>query len=605
MKITSLEIKDYPPIKHIKLVGLGNTVIVAGANGSGKTRLKQAIIDAFQGNPSMSLTIQATRDEERTNYFNGPVLSTVQGVQDRVLANYSQSRSYSRGQFVGALVQIDSNRSAETVRYTPVNWLGGDPDDSESALTYYYSPFSNRWGEFMNYIHQKSAARDKKLADELKSNPKNGEKIIEDYPDPLQKYQSIFASVLPGKALQEINPANPREFFYTENGGQSLPFSSLSSGEQEVVKVLFDVARKDIRHSVILVDEPELHLHPTLAFKLIEALKSIGDHTNQYIFLTHSADLISTYYSSGDVYFIDSNQTGANQAHRLSELNRSHDQVIQLMGQNLGLFAVGKKLVFIEGEESSIDRLTYHAIAQTTAPDARVLPVGSVSNLHSLNALEGQIRNSIFGIDIYMIRDRDGLTEQQIGEIQASGRIFCLKKRHIENYFFDPEVLSQVAKDLYLTSEERMLDKANIEIALKTIAKESFNFNLLQNTKDFLAFNHSFEIPTVRDVERKSVEQVKGEIVKAVSDSLEKLSSGLDSRTVLNWISSEETRLKDLLETGGWEYEFQGKIIFSKFCSDIFKEKPIRIRQAYVDVGMKQKPGVFADIIAIFDRIKS
>ena len=72
-----------------------------------------------------------------------------------------------------------------------------------------------------------------------------------------------------------------------------------------MIKVLFDVARKDIRHSVIIVDEPELHLHPTLAFKLIETLKNIGDHTNQFLFLTQSSDLISTYYSTGDVYFID------------------------------------------------------------------------------------------------------------------------------------------------------------------------------------------------------------------------------------------------------------------------------------------------------------
>ena len=143
---------------------------------------------------------------------------------------------------------------------------------------------------------------------------------------------------------------------------------------------MFDFVRKEIRHSVIIVDEPELHLHPTLTFKLIETLKKIGDLTNQFIFLTHSADLISTYYSTGDVYFIDAIQTGANQAHKLSELSHSHNEVVQLIGQNIGLFAVGKKLIFIEGEESSIDRLTYHTIAQTIIPDAKVIPVGSVTN---------------------------------------------------------------------------------------------------------------------------------------------------------------------------------------------------------------------------------
>ena len=174
--------------------------------------------------------------------------------------------------------------------------------------------------------------------------------------------------------MLDIDPASPREFRYTDAEGHELNFSSLSSGEQEVIKMLFDVARKEIRHSVIVVDEPELHLHPTFAFKLIETLKSIGDHTNQLILFTHSSDLISTYYSTGDVYFIDFNADGTNQAHRLSDLSNEHRDVAALVGQNLGLFAVGKKLVFVEGEDSSIDRLTYQKVAQLVDPDVKVIP---------------------------------------------------------------------------------------------------------------------------------------------------------------------------------------------------------------------------------------
>jgi hypothetical protein len=383
-----------------------------------------------------------------------------------------------------------------------------------------------------------------------------------------------------------------------------LPFSTLSSGEQEIVKVLFDVARKEIRHSVILVDEPELHLHPTLAFKLIEALKSIGDQTNQFFFFTHSADLISTYYSTGDVFFIDSNSTGANQAHRLSDLDRSHDQVTQLLGQNLGLFAVGKKLVFIEGEESSIDRLTYHSISQSEAPEARVIPVGSVMSLNALKELESQIRGSIFGIDIYMLRDRDGLTSGQVETLQESGRIFCLQRRHIENYFLDPEILSKVAQDLYLDDAEGV-DQDSIDSALIEIARNSLNFNLLQNAKEYLAMNHTFEIPTVRDVERMSLENLKNSIADGVSESVIRFSAGLDRPLLEAWLQAERTRLEAAVNSGAWKDEFHGKIIFSKFCSEVFKEKPIRIRKAYVDIALRDKPSVFSDIIEIFRHIAS
>ncbi len=602
MKIVSLELTNFPPLKNLKIESLGSTVIIAGANGSGKSRLKEAIIQTLQGNPLMRLTLAATRNEERENYFSADSISVTQGVQNPTLTSYITSRRYGAGRFVGSLVQIDSNRNVANMSYSQVNWLGGDPDDSESQVNYYFNPFTNRWNDFMNYIHQKSAARDKKLADELKKNPKNGEQIVADFPDPLDKYKKIFANVLPGKTLQDVNPASPREFHYIQDGGSPLPFSSLSSGEQEVVKVLFDVARKDIRHSVILVDEPELHLHPTLAFKLVEELKRTGDHTNQFIFLTHSADLISTYYSSGDVFFIDSNQTNANQAHRLSDVLKNHEEVAQLMGQNLGLFAVGKDIVFVEGETSSIDRLTYHAIAQQFSPVLKVLPVGSVSNISALKAFENQIRSSIFGINIFMIRDRDGLNDEQVAELTKNGRIHCLERRHIENYFLDGDILFKAAKTLYLTTVNTSLTSDLIESELKRIAAQTLNFNLLQTSKEYLAFNFSLSIPNVKAVDGKSVDELQQNILDGIKLSLNELINGLDESKIKLWLKKEENRLSQLLKTDDWKKAFQGKLIFSKFCSEVLKEDPLRVRQAYVDIALKEKPEIFKDISDFMSR---
>ena len=39
-----MELNDFSPIKHFSIKKLGNTIIIAGANGSGKTRLKDAIV---------------------------------------------------------------------------------------------------------------------------------------------------------------------------------------------------------------------------------------------------------------------------------------------------------------------------------------------------------------------------------------------------------------------------------------------------------------------------------------------------------------------------------------------------------------------------------
>lgn len=605
MKITSLEIKNFSPIKNLKIETLGNVVIIAGANGSGKTRLKDAIVQTLQGQPQMSLMIQATRDRERAK-FGGDSISVQQGQQNQILTEYMQSRRFGRGRFVGSLVQVDSERNIQTIQYNPVSYLVKDPDDQETPSNFYSQIFTNRWQIFMDDIHKKVAAYKNKIADEVKNNPiVKGKDILSKFPHPLEKYKNIFKQLLQGKELQDIDPASPGQFTYKDISSPiSLPFNSLSSGEQEVIKVIFDVAKKDIRHSVIIIDEPELHLHPILAFKLIETLKTIGDHTNQFIFLTHSADLISTYYSTGDVYFIDTVQVGINQAHKLSELNRSHKELVQLISQNLGLFAVGKKLIFVEGEDASIDRLTYHSIAQKHLPEAIIIPMGSVENLITLNAFEEQIRNSIFGIELYMIRDRDGLSDEQIKGIEQNGKIKCLKKRHIENYFFDPGILFKVAKKLYITTTKPAVTQDFIEFKLKEIATDSIKLNLLQNIKRYLSLNHNFHISTVKSLETKALSEIKTEMTNSTITSLNKLSDNLSDTELKKWMDSEQGRLKTSLTTDDWKDSFHGKQIFERFCSDVFNEDKIKVRQAYIDIALDEKLDVFDDIKKIFDSFK-
>ena len=157
MKIISLKLTDFKPIKNIEIDNLGDVVIIAGANGAGKTRLKQAIIQSIQGNPIMDLTIQATRKDETEKYFNGNEIKLTKGIQNQLFNAYINSRKYGQGKYVGSVVQIDSKRTLETIKYNQINYLVTDPDDADTPWNWGYSPFVNRWREFMNYIHQKVA----------------------------------------------------------------------------------------------------------------------------------------------------------------------------------------------------------------------------------------------------------------------------------------------------------------------------------------------------------------------------------------------------------------------------------------------------------------
>jgi len=604
MKIKSLKIDNYKPIKNIEIDNLGDVVIIAGANGAGKTRLKEAIVATIQNNPLMEIEIEATRKEEAdSKYFDAETLILAKRIRNPKFVNYINTRKYGKGKYVGSLVQIDSKRNLETIKYNPISFQVADPDDAETPPTWGYGRFIDRWRDFMNYIHLKVAAHNNKLAQEVLSNSNlKGDDILKKYPRPLEKYKKIFKDTLPGKELLDINPAQAREFQYKDSSGQSLPFSTLSSGEQEVIKILFDVARKDIRHSVFIIDEPELHLHPTLTFKLIESLKSIGEHTNQFIFLTHSADLISTYYATGNVFFIDTNQSGTNQAHRLSELNTSHHELVQLIGENLGLFAVGKKIVFVEGKSSSIDRLAYHKIAQTVDSEIKVSPIGSVVNIGTLKAVEEQIRQSIFGVNMFMIRDRDGLRQDQITSLEANGHIHCLKRRHIENYFLNENILRKVVTQLYL-DKNGILTKDFIKTEIKRIAVDTLPYNLIKNFKDYLSANYSIKAPKINLGGTNTADEIIEEIVSGFEIEVNKLSSDLNKTKTEDWLKSEKARLQNILLTEEWKSEFQGKIIFARLCGEVLKGDSIRIRECYIDIALKEDQVILDDIIDIFKKV--
>lgn len=78
------------------------------------------------------------------------------------------------------------------------------------------------------------------------------------------------------------------------DGGSSFTFDGLSSGQKEIIATLFLIwhQTKDMP-SVVLIDEPELHLNPEWHRDFIRQLHKLAP-MNQYIIATHSEDIFSS-----------------------------------------------------------------------------------------------------------------------------------------------------------------------------------------------------------------------------------------------------------------------------------------------------------------------
>ncbi len=76
--------------------------------------------------------------------------------------------------------------------------------------------------------------------------------------------------------------------------GTTFLVSGASSGEREFLTYLFAIYALNVRDALIIVDEPELHLHPKWQKVLLNLFEKLAKATgNQFLLATHSPTFVS------------------------------------------------------------------------------------------------------------------------------------------------------------------------------------------------------------------------------------------------------------------------------------------------------------------------
>jgi predicted ATPase len=96
----------------------------------------------------------------------------------------------------------------------------------------------------------------------------------------------------PRKLIEVYVPDSDAEYEidFADGMGSKYGFDGLSSGERSVLNFLVHYVYKRMYNSIVLIDELELHLHPTWQRRLIDSLVNFNDG-NQFIITTHSPTL--------------------------------------------------------------------------------------------------------------------------------------------------------------------------------------------------------------------------------------------------------------------------------------------------------------------------
>lgn len=94
--------------------------------------------------------------------------------------------------------------------------------------------------------------------------------------------------------LETINPMTNEYSIRLSKQGTSFLVSAASSGERELLTYLFVIFGLNVRDALVVVDEPELHLHPKWQRTLLSIFVKLSQATgNQFLIATHSPTFIS------------------------------------------------------------------------------------------------------------------------------------------------------------------------------------------------------------------------------------------------------------------------------------------------------------------------
>jgi predicted ATP-binding protein involved in virulence len=120
-----------------------------------------------------------------------------------------------------------------------------------------------------------------------------GESARNAYESLREKLSSLFESFELTIAFKTLN--KDKKVFFTNKRGEEIELSQLSTGEQALLSKLFYFYLADIRDSLILIDEPELSLHPKWQSHVVALYQQLAqEKNNQIILATHSPQVIAS-----------------------------------------------------------------------------------------------------------------------------------------------------------------------------------------------------------------------------------------------------------------------------------------------------------------------
>lgn len=220
--------------------------------------------------------------------------------------------------------------------------------------------------------------------------------------------------------------------------GETFSFIQMSDGERAALLLSAWVVTKS-PGSVLLIDEPERHLHRSISAPLLACLIRVRDDC-AFLISTHDVDLVTSFSDTRIILLRDYCWEGQTvSAFDYDEIDKKTDITEDIKKSILG---ARRKVVFVEGRGEDTRSLDF-SIYRILLPEASVIPCGSCSEV--IRKTEGCAGSQTLNwIEAFGIIDRDDRDDEDVEGLKRRG-IFAINVHSVEALYFSKEVLYGVA----------------------------------------------------------------------------------------------------------------------------------------------------------------
>lgn len=439
-----------------------NSIIIIGANGSGKSKLGAWIEDQ---NPENVHRIGAQRN---LNFQQNIPLTNYDDAKNRI--------------FYGT---NDENNVKNHNKGSRWNWEKSNTtmllEDFDVVLAALIAMHNNETNKYFN------KCKDAEKADKNKPNTPNS--IME-------KLMDIWDSIFPQRCLLF---EDSKFFAYKYNKPfEKYSANQMSDGERAVLYLASQVLVIP-ENKTLIIDEPEIHLHGTIMNKLWESLEKYRSDC-LFIYITHDTNFAASHKNSEKIWI--KSYDGENwDLEKIISNELPEKLLFDILGSR-------KNILFVEGEEGSFDAQLYSILY----PDFFIIPCGScmqvIMRTKSFNSTQ-----NIHNYNVYGIIDRDFRTEDEINKLERDN-IYTLKVSEVENLFVIEELISFLSD--YLCNDFNDVF-SNIK---DYIIKERFGNQICSQVKKNVASQIKYELSMAEISEINTKESFTNAIKNINVDSI-------------------------------------------------------------------------------------